>query len=101
VARRVDLDDQADIELLADAKLDQPVEDRLPVFVTGEIVVGDEEAVDALRDIAADDLLDVVGRAPPRLAALTPTSMTMPASAAFTIAAMRSGRMRVLASSSA
>ena len=31
------------------AQLDEPVEDRFPVLVAGEIVVGDEEAIDALR----------------------------------------------------
>ena len=41
-----------------------------PILVAGEIVVGDEEAVDALGDVAADDLLDVVGAAPPRFASL-------------------------------
>src|SRR6185437_5172440 len=35
-----------------------------------EIVVGDEEAVQSVGDVAADDLLDVVGRAAARLAAL-------------------------------
>ncbi len=59
-----------DIELLDLAQLDQPVEDRLPVLVAGEIVVGDEEAAQALRVVVAHDLLDVVGRAAARLAAL-------------------------------
>ena len=43
------------------AQLDQAVEDRLPVLVAREIVVGDEEARDALRGIGAHDRLDVVG----------------------------------------
>ena len=45
----VDLDQEGDAETLFLAQLDQPVEDRLPVLVAGEIVVGDEEARDALR----------------------------------------------------
>ena len=52
------------------AQLDDPVEDRLPVLVAGEIVVGDEEGLHALRQIGADDDLDVVGAAMARLAAL-------------------------------
>ena len=52
------------------AQLDQAVEDRLPVLVAREIVVGDEEAGDALRGIGAHDGLDVVGRAVARLAPL-------------------------------
>jgi hypothetical protein len=56
VAQRIDLDDEADDGmLLVFAQLDQPVEDRFPVLVAGEIVVGDEEARDALRDIGAHD----------------------------------------------
>ena len=52
------------------AHLDQAVEDRLPVPVAGEIVVGDEEAVDALGQVDAHHPLDVVGVAPARLAPL-------------------------------
>ena len=43
---------------------------EFPILVAREIIVGDEEAVDALRDVAADDLLDVVRAAPPRFASL-------------------------------
>jgi hypothetical protein len=43
--------------------MDQPVEDRFPVLVAREIVVGDEELGDALRGVRPHDLLDVVGRA--------------------------------------
>ncbi len=42
----------------------------LPVAVAGEIVVGDEEVVDALREVLAHQRLDIVGRAAARLAAL-------------------------------
>ena len=52
------------------AQLDQAVEDRLPVLVAREIVVGDEEAADALRRIGAHDRLDVVGRAAARFSPL-------------------------------
>ena len=70
VAQRVDLQQQADLEALVLAQLDEPVEDRLPVLVAREIVVGDEEFGDALRGVGAHDLLDVVRRAVARLAAL-------------------------------
>ena len=48
VAERVDLQDQLDRNALVLPQIDQPVEDRLPVAVAGEIVVGDEIVVDAL-----------------------------------------------------
>jgi hypothetical protein len=70
MAKRVDLDDEFDIHPFAFAQHDEAVEDRFPILVAREIVVGDEEAVDALRGVAADDLLDIVRRAPPRFAAL-------------------------------
>ena len=57
-------------ELVLFPELDQPVEHMLPVLVAGEIVVGEEEAADAARIVLADHLLDVVGRAPARDAAL-------------------------------
>jgi hypothetical protein len=47
-----------DLVRLADA--DNTIEDRLPVFVAREIVVGNEEAADAFRPMALDKLLDVV-----------------------------------------
>ena len=40
-----------DLELLDLAQVDQAVEDRLPVLVAGEVVVGDEEVEDALRGV--------------------------------------------------
>ena len=70
VAERVDLKDQLDRNALGGSQLDQPVEDRLPVAVAGEIVVGDEIMVDALGVVGAHDRLDVVGAAIARLAAL-------------------------------
>ena len=69
VAQRVDLQDQPDLEALA-AQLDQPVENRLPVAVAREIVVGDEIVRNALSRIGAHDRLDVVRGAVARLAAL-------------------------------
>jgi hypothetical protein len=65
VAERIHLDDEADIELLDLAQVYQAVEDRLPVFVAGKIVVGDEETVHAFGVIEAHDLLDIGGQAPP------------------------------------
>ena len=70
VAERVDLDDEGAIAAPDLAQKDQPVEDRLPILVAGEIVVGDEEAVDALGEIGAHDRFDVVGAAVARFAAL-------------------------------
>src|SRR5450756_1644952 len=49
---------------------DQAVEDRLPVLVAGEIVVGDEEGAQPLRVIRPHDELDILRRAAARLAAL-------------------------------
>ena len=69
VAQRVHLDGEADVHAFL-AQRDHPVEQRFPVAVAGEIVVGDEEALDALRDVLADDLLQIVGRAEAALAAL-------------------------------
>ena len=45
----------------------EPVEDRLPVAVAGEIVVRDEEMADALSGVVAHAALDVIGRAVARL----------------------------------
>ena len=58
------------VRAVALAQLDQAVEDRLPVPVAGEIVVGDEEPEDARRAVWRAPALDVVGVAPARLAAL-------------------------------
>src|SRR5262249_47877825 len=57
VAERIHLDYEADIELLDLAQVDQAVEDRLPVLVSGKIVVGDEEAAHAFGVVEADDPL--------------------------------------------
>ena len=70
VAERVDLDDELQPEPLALAHLDQTVEDRLPIPVAREIVVGDEKTEDALGEIGAHQPLDIVGVAPARLAPL-------------------------------
>ncbi len=69
VAGRVDLDDEARVDALR-AQFDQPVEDRFPVAIAGEIVVGDEEIAHAVGDIDPHQLLDVIGRAIARLAPL-------------------------------
>ena len=70
VAERVDLKDQLDRNALVGSQIDQAVEDRLPVAVAGEIVVGDEIVVDALGVIGAHDRFDVIGAPIARLAAL-------------------------------
>ena len=63
VAERVDLDREVGLQAFLLAQLDQPVEEGLPVLVAGEVVVGDEEGLDALREVFADDVLEVVGGA--------------------------------------
>ena len=70
VGQHIDLDEEVQAEALDLAQLDHPVEDRLPIAVAGEIVVGDEEARDALLRVLAHDALDVVRVAPARFAAL-------------------------------
>ena len=69
VAHRVDLDHEAGVQALL-AQRDQPVEDRLPVPVAREIVVGDEEVAHAVGVVGAHDPLDVVGGPVARLAPL-------------------------------
>ena len=61
VTKRVDLDGEADLRTIAFAQRYQTVEQQLPIAVAGEIVVGDEEARDALGIVFADDLLEIVG----------------------------------------
>ena len=61
VAERVDLQQEPDFEALLLAQFDEAIEDRLPIAVAGEIVVGDEKARDPLRGVGAHDRLDVVG----------------------------------------
>src|SRR5688572_16948962 len=70
VAEGVDLDDEADVQLLDLAKLDQTVENNFPILIAREVVVGDKKRVKPLSEVHADDLLDVVRRPSPRLAAL-------------------------------
>ena len=70
MAERVDLQEQPDLEAILLPELDQPVEDRLPVLVAGEIVVGDEKARDALRGVRTHDALNVIRRAVARLSPL-------------------------------
>src|ERR1700733_13728620 len=60
VAGRVDLNDEARVDALL-AQFDQPVEDRFPVAIAGEIVIGDEEVTDAIGDIDTHERFDVVG----------------------------------------
>ena len=70
MAQRVDLQDQLDLEALVLPQIDQAVENRLPVPVPGEIVVGDEIVVNALSGVGAHDGFDVIGGPIARLAAL-------------------------------
>ncbi len=70
VTHGVHLHVQVDLEPVHLAHLDDAVEDRLPVLVAGEVVVGDEVAAEPLLGAGADQHLDVVRRAVARLAPL-------------------------------
>jgi hypothetical protein len=69
VAQRVHLDQESQVQTLF-AQFDQAVEDRLPVPVAGEVVVGDEETMDTLGRVGPDQALDVVVAPVAGLAAL-------------------------------
>ena len=49
---------------------DQSVEQDFPVLIAGEIVIGEEEPIDAERRVGAYDGFEVVGRAEAALAPL-------------------------------
>ncbi len=70
VAEGVDLDDELQTEPFALAHLDEAVENRLPVPVAREIIVGNEEAEHALSEVGAHQPFDIIGVAPARLATL-------------------------------
>src|SRR5207253_7540189 len=70
VGAGVNLDAEFDVEPFALAQPDEAVEYSLPVLVAREVVVGDDEAADSLREVRAHYLLYVVGRAPARLTPL-------------------------------
>jgi hypothetical protein len=61
VTQRIDLDHQTERDAVIFAQFDQALEDRFPFLVAREIVIGDEELVDALRPIQPDQMLYVVG----------------------------------------
>ena len=61
VTKRVDLDHQAERNPVLLPEVDQAIEDRFPLLVAREIVVGDEEFVDALPPVETHEMLDVVG----------------------------------------
>ena len=70
VAERVDLDGKPDLGAICGPQRDQAIEQRFPVAVAGEIVVGDEKSPDVLGIVVADDLLHVVRRTESALAPL-------------------------------
>src|SRR5215467_13242796 len=70
VAKAVDLDHQAERNPALLPEFDQAIEDRLPLLVAREIVVGNEKFMDPLRPVETHEMLHVVGRAVARLAAL-------------------------------
>ena len=63
VRHRIDLRDDLDREAFVFAHPDQPIEDRFPLAVARQVIVRDEKVVHALRDIRADQSLDVIGAA--------------------------------------
>ena len=62
MAQRVDLDGETDLQALVLAQFDQPVEEGLPISISGKVVVGDKEPSDVLSQILADYLLQIVRR---------------------------------------
>ena len=70
VAERIDLNGEPDVHALLDAQFDHAVKQRFPVVIAGEIVVGNEESLDALGVVRADRFFEVVGRAIAALATL-------------------------------
>src|SRR2546423_9895056 len=70
VAKRVDLDEEAELQFVDFFQMNDPVEDRFPVLISGKVIVGNKEAAQSLLDVLANDLLDVVRRAASRLASL-------------------------------
>jgi hypothetical protein len=70
MAQGVHLDQEAYVQAVSPAPLNDSIEDGLPILVAGEVVVGDEKAIDPLRPVGAQDAFDVVGAAPAGLASL-------------------------------
>ena len=93
MAERVDLQKEPDPEPVDFAEFDQAVEDRLPIAVAGEIVIGDEEARDVLSGVGAYDRLDVVGGS---IAGLPPLDVDDGAEAALERAAAPGVEARVM-----
>jgi hypothetical protein len=50
--------------------MDETIEQQFPITITREIIIGDEEAFNALCMILADDRFEIVRRAKAALAAL-------------------------------
>ena len=70
VAHGVHLDHELDVQLFLFAHFNDAVEDALPVGIAREVIVSDEEALDALSQILPDNLFHVVSRTPARFSAL-------------------------------
>ena len=64
------MDHQAKWDSIPLSQHDQAVENRFPLLVAREIVVGDEEFADALRPVETDQVLDVIRGAEARLTPL-------------------------------
>ena len=61
---------QPDLRLVALAHRNDAVEDRFPILVAREIVVGEQEVADTVLPVLVDGFFDIVGRAAARLAPL-------------------------------
>ena len=60
MAKGIDLDHQPERDALFLSQLDQTIEDCLPSLVASEIVVRNEELVNALHPVLAHQILDVI-----------------------------------------
>src|SRR5262249_6269867 len=65
VAQRVDLDRETDRQSFAEPQMDHSVEQRFPMAIAGEIVVGDKKPLDPLRVVLAYRSFEIVGGAEP------------------------------------
>ena len=70
VTECIDLDGKTETGELGLAQMDEAIEQQFPISIAREIVIGNEESLDALRMILAHDLFEVVGRAEAAFAAL-------------------------------
>src|SRR5712692_4426991 len=60
VAQSIDLNDEIELQTFAFAKLNHPIENRLPILVARKVVVRDKETMDALPEVRAHDSLAII-----------------------------------------